>query len=153
MRLRGNVAAFYVMKNVRIVPFLEIDMRDISMMLDEYARHGEDCKPMDFLKDTNTELFMIMADDYAVGMVRKTKKLYRECHGKLGISIRPAERRKGYGSATLEKLSLEKWWEPTACVDKTNEMSIRMFEKAGWIRTGRIFDWKGDRKAIEFILK
>ena len=141
------------MRNVKLVELDLVDTNAVNAMLQEYAANGEQCKPMNFLQDTNTRLYVIMDGSLAVGMVRKTSTLYRECHGKFGISVRPAERGKGYGRAAMKEAKVGWKCEPTACIDRTNVRSIRMFERAGWERTGREFDWKNDRKAIEFAPK
>lgn len=139
------------MRNVQIVPLQNYDRAEVDRMLNEYSKSGEICKPMEFLHDENTTVFIVADGRIAVGMIRTTRKLWRECHGKVGISIRPSLRGSGYGAAALSALKWDDESVPTACVDVNNIRSIRMFEGAGWVRSGRVFDWKGNRKAVEFV--
>lgn len=149
----------FVMPKTHAVSLAMIDYDIVAEMLKEYAENNEECKPMNFKDDPNTLLMAVMNDeDKLVGVVRFTTKLWHECHGNVGVSIRPSERNKGYGRDVLSSMKLfikamanRFRFKPKACIDEKNEVSIRLFEEAGWVRTGRKFDWKMNRKAVEFV--
>lgn len=115
--------------------------------------------------DQKTKRFGFFAYDVTgkwelVGMVRISQWLNYEESGKIGYSIRPSKRGRGYAT---DMLKLAGSWcrnhgiEPaTACVDVRNVASIRALRAAGFTETGRSFDWVPNpepRKAIEFALR
>lgn len=136
---------------IKIVNIRELDVKLLDMMLDEYAANGEECKPMKFYSDKNTKMYAIIVGEEPAGIVRVTRILWRKCHGNVGISVRPSRRGMGIGSVAIRDIDIGAMNEPTACIDEKNKMSIKMFESAGWVRTGETYEWPGGRLAIEYV--
>lgn len=145
-------------ESVKLALLASIDTSSVEAMLAEYAAAGEICHPMNFAGDENTTLYAVLAAGELVGVIRVTRELWNLCHGNIGISLRPTARGRGYGSEAInaipEHASFGKW-EPTACIDKNNAVSLRMFRAAGYTETGQEYLWKkhgNTRTAIELRL-
>ena len=101
--------------------------------------------------------YALCDNGHVVGLLRASKSVTYPANGMIGYSVRPSERRKGYGTDILEfavelyhKLGFE---HITACVNENNWKSVKTLEKAGFVRTGTTYDWLPDplpRRAIEF---
>ena len=109
--------------------------------------------------DTRTRRFGFYVNSELIGMARISFRVNHEANGKIGYSIRPSKRGKLYAPTLLrlvEEYCLLNGVKPvTACVDVRNEASIKAFRKAGFVETGRVFDWTPNplpRKAVELIL-
>ena len=118
----------------------------IDMILDEYNR---DSNP-------HERQYGFAVDGELVGFSRVTPHPYHIENGNIGIGIRPSQRRKGYAHLLIESLMNTaeecKNNRLTAVVDVNNLKSLRAFEKAGFVPTGKIYDWIGMRKAIELVM-
>lgn len=145
-------------ESVKLTLLASIDTSLVEAMLSEYTAASEICHPMNFAGDENTNLHGILAAGELVGVIRVTRELWNLCHGNIGISLRPTARGRGYGSTAIN--ALPKYagfgeWEPTACIDVNNTVSLRTFRAAGYVETGREYLWKKHgttRTAIELRL-
>ena len=141
------------MEELSIVPWNSVDAYGMHEMIQEYSAYSEACKPLDFLGAPDTNLYGVICAGRIIGVLRYSYNLYRECHGMIGISIRPCERNRGYGTDLLCKIKKQAAKHGkvlTACIDINNKSSISAFQKAGWGETGRKFEWKGSRTAVEY---
>lgn len=156
-----------------IVPCTWLTDEEIEDYVDEHKRFGEEVNVLweigqisptawkakiEAAADTLYGAFLV--DDRLVGVCRITKEPRHEANGKMGYSIRPSERGKGFAKIFLALIgelgARYEVEELTACVDKRNERSIRALEAAGWEWSGRTFDWRPNpepRKAMEYVLK
>lgn len=155
-----------------LVPCTWLTDEEIRNYYDEFDKHGEFANVLWEIGQTSACVWKakiscqketlygaFLVDDRLVGVCRITKKPRNAANGKMGYSIRPAERGKGYAQIFLRQIAeAGRRYEVegmTACVDERNERSIKALEAAGWKRTGTVYDWTPDpepRKAIEFIL-
>ena len=142
---------------------------EIVKYLEEFNDAGETCNVLWQLEDItasqwketievdkSTEYVAFIVDNRLVGIGRITHKPKHEANGMIGYAIRPKERGKRYATVfvqmieeTCRKMGMERI---TACVDRMNIISLHVFIKAGWVPTGREYDWKPDpepRVAIE----
>ena len=109
-------------------------------------------------EDERNLRFGFYIDGRLVGLVRISKTITYQANGNIGYSIRPSERGRKYSILLLQCVSeLCKnrigMKYATACVDTRNVPSIRALKSAGYIETGRMFEWIPNpepRKAIEF---
>ena len=89
-------------------------------------------------------------------MVRISSRINHEANGKVGYSIRPSRRKRLYAPTLLrlveEYCCLNGITPVTACVDVRNEASLKAFRLAGFVPTGREFDWTYQRRAVELSL-
>lgn len=156
-----------------VVPCTWLSDGELYDYMDEITMPGEDLhvlwecdkigpaawkKKLEIEAETLYGAFLV--DDRLVGVCRITKEPKHEANGKMGYSIRPSERGKGFAKiflAMIGELGARYGVEElTACVDERNERSRRALEAAGWERSGRTFDWRPNpepRKAVEYVLK
>lgn len=74
-------------------------------------------------------------------------------NGKLGYYVRPSMRKKGYAKEMIEfarQYAVENSIDITAVADSNNVYSMKALMNAGWSKTGAVYDWKGNRKGVEF---
>ena len=109
--------------------------------------------------DERTRRFGFFIDRKMVGMLRISFAINHDASGKIGYSIRPTQRGKRYSILLLqmaaEYCNRKAIENVTACVDVRNIASIHALRSAGFIETGRYFDWLPNplpRKAMEFVL-
>ena len=119
-----------------------------ALSIDEYyERQGA---------DRRNRRFGFLVGGSLVGMVRVSSRINYEANGKLGYSIRPSRRGRLYAPSLLrlaeEYCILNGIVPVTACVDVTNEASLKVFRLAGFVPTGREFDWTLQRRAVELTL-
>lgn len=153
-----------------LVPCTWLTDEEITDYCDEFERFGEEVNVLwkigkisptawkAEIANQERELYgAFLVDDRLAGVCRVTKEPRHAANGKMGYNIRPSQRGKGYSQIFLklvEEIGRRYGVENmTACVDERNERSIRAFEKAGWKRTGTVYDWNPNphpRKAIEF---
>ena len=162
-----------------LVPIWDIPVLQVTDMWMEFKAHGETCNVLYMMESMKADEFMLNARDdprtyifpyiersrfsdppmpeWPIGVGRVTPNLNHIENGNIGFAIRPTERGKGhaFGLITLlEHMCLDFFIEsPTACADLRNHRSLRALLNAGWIPTGKIYDWYPNpepRKAIEF---
>ncbi len=119
-----------------------------TLSIDEYyERQGA---------DRRNRRFGFLVGGALVGMVRISSRINHEANGKVGYSIRPSRRKRLYAPTLLrlaeEYCHLNCITPVTACVDVTNEASLKAFRLAGFAPTGREFDWTYQRRAVELSL-
>lgn len=122
-----------------------------TLSIDEYYERQE--------ADRRNRRFGFLVGGALVGMVRISSRINYEANGKVGYSIRPSCRKRLYAPTLLrlaeEYCRLNGITPVTACVDVTNLASLRAFRLAGFVPTGREFDWRPNpypRRAMEFSL-
>lgn len=74
-------------------------------------------------------------------------------NGKFGYYVRPSMRKKGYAKEMIrfaKQYASENGIDVTAVVDSANAYSMKALTKAGWSKTGTVYEWKGSRKGVEF---
>lgn len=117
----------------------------IDMILDEYKR---DSNP-------HERQYGFTFDGELIGFSRITLHPHHIENGNIGIGIRPSQRSKGYAHLLIESLMNTahecKDNKLTAVVDVNNFRSLKAFKRAGFVPTGKIYDWTGNRKAIELV--
>ncbi len=153
-------------------PIVSVSMAETEDYWNEFIAHGEKENVLWELENMNVELYYQLqkADKRnerfgffinwkLVGTLRISSAINYEANGKIGYSIRPTQRGKGYSILLLQmaaKYCKRKAIENvTACVDIRNIASIRALRSSGFVETGRYFDWLPNplpRKAIEFVL-
>lgn len=157
---------------VGLIPIVLIDWRETVKYRDEFlACHENENVTWELAnigiheyyerqrRDQRNQRFGFLMDGKLVGMARISSEINFEANGKIGYSIRPSERGKQYGTLLLRMIDAycRKYGirNVTACVDIRNEASIRALRAAGFIETGRVFDWVPNpepRKAMEMAL-
>ena len=110
------------------------------------------------MEDKRNRRFGFRLNGALVGMARISSRVNYEANGKVGYSVRPSMRGKNYAAALLwlvaEYCRLNGIRSVTACVDVRNEASLKALRRAGFVETGRVFDWTPNplsRKAVELI--
>lgn len=109
--------------------------------------------------DGRNRRFGFFMNGALIGMARVSSRVNHEANGKIGYSIRPSMRGKGYAPILLrlvaEYCRLNGIAPVTACADVKNQASLKALHRAGFRETGRVFDWKPNpspRKAVELAL-
>lgn len=119
-----------------------------TLSIDEYYERQ--------VADRRNRRFGFLVGGALVGMVRISSRINYEANGKVGYSIRPSRRKRLYAPTLLrlveEYCYLNGISPVTACVDVRNEVSIKTLRMAGFVPTGREFDWTLQRRAIELSL-
>ena len=110
-------------------------------------------------EDQRSRRFGLFIDGELTGLARISARVNFEANGKIGYSIRPSKRGRRYSLVLLGLIGTycqqNGIGDATACVDVRNTASIRALRAAGFMETGRIFDWQPNpepRQAIEFLL-
>ena len=111
------------------------------------------------MEDKRNRRFGFRVNGTLTGMVRISSRVNYEANGKVGYSVRPSMRGRNYAAALLwlvtEYCRLNGIKPVTACADIRNEASLKALRRAGFVETGRVFDWTPNpspRKAVELIL-
>ena len=111
------------------------------------------------IEDERNRRFGFRLNGTLVGMARISSRINYEANGKVGYSIRPSMRGRNYAVALLRLVAeyclLNSIKPVTVCVDIRNEASLKALRRAGFVETGRVFDWTPNplpRKAVELIL-
>lgn len=152
-----------------LVPCLWLAEEEITEFVREGVGFGEEINVLWQLEEMSvsewkywmeenhgTEYAAFLVEDWLAGVCRATRKPNYDANGKLGIYMRPNARGRGFGSIMIEmatewcrRLEIERL---TACVDRTNERSLKAFRKARWQPTGVEYVWnpvENPRIAIE----
>lgn len=136
-----------------------------------FRRNGEECQQLwmlddsmscyDFYRkisaDKNTSTLVMSVCGIVVGIGRCTRQPKHIANGRIGYSILPEHRKKGYAPILIRLLEeyccrafeLEPA-EVTACVAENNTPSMKALCAAGFHATGNEYRWTGDRRAIEY---
>ena len=163
----------------KLVPIWDIPVLQLAEMWMEFKKNGESCNVLYMLENMEADEFMLKAredpnthifafverimlmgrpvPDWPLGVGRVTENPNHAENGNVGFALRPTARGKWLSQpliALLEEKSRDLFIEnPTACADLKNHRSLRALLNAGWIPTGKIYDWYPNpepRKAIEF---
>lgn len=147
-----------------------IPKKAIEEYFDEFDRFGEYCNVLWRLYDVSVDEWLkeIYADnstmyvgfcvnDKLVGMARVTPHPNHIENGKFGFAIRPTCRGRLLAPTMIRLVEDYCNWiglkDVTACVYSANVKSLNAFERAGWKETGNVYQWTGDRLAIELTPK
>lgn len=145
----------------------EINPDDVLDYLREFEDNGEFCNVLwrlyevgidEWMREAMTDKATYIVGFYdhnvLVGMGRITPHPRHVENGNVGYAIRPSLRGKRYAAIMLiviedfcRRNSID---DIKACINSTNEKSMRAFEKVGWIPTGSTYVWSGNRAAIEY---
>lgn len=149
-----------------------IETEKIQSLMDEFSAKGEFCNAlwrayeigvapwqMERIEEGDHHEFVLgflVATDL-IGITRITPQPNHRENGKIGYYIRPSYRGNGYGTILLHLVEdfclLNGIYSPTAVCSTDNLISIKTLQSAGWMSTGKSYDWiteKTPRKALEF---
>lgn len=159
-----------IMVRYSLTMLYELSPESIGEYFDEFVANDGDCYVLYRLHDisarelveesrhdTHTYNVGFTVNGKLIGVGRVTPAPTRIENGMIGYGIRPSERGNGYAPVMIRML--EEFCNgigvesPTACIDVNNSKSLIAFERAGFVRTGRVYNWPDNRVAIEMCPK
>lgn len=152
-----------------MMPCEELKSADIRNYFDEFTEAGEECNVLwalaqmsvdewveNIKKDRHTIYAAFIVKGKVAGIGRITPHPNHIANGMIGYAIRPSEREKGLAVEMVKRLAeysticgIE---APTACVDENNTKSLHVMAEAGFLPTGKTYQWTPNpypRTAIE----